>query len=579
MIDNRADAALVAGHLAGDRDALAAIYDRYGASLYDTAAAMLGDRHEAADVTQDVFLVAAQRLGQLRDQSRLRPWLFAVLRNEVYRRSARRKRSAPTDFSAPGVADMIAPTTVGEQDDHADVAELAELVRNAARGLDPRDQLVLELSVRQGLQGADLADALGVTAEQSYTMVHRMRERVERSMTAFAVGRAGRRDCAALAAIVAGDEFTVLVRKRVARHIEQCDTCERTRRRVAPVALVSSAPALAAPADLRDRILRHVGAGTPAPTTPLDSTTGFPAPMRSTRRWIAPAAAVLALLVGIGGGTLLATTRNDTPSAVESPPASPTSPPPSTEGAVVSTTGTAGTSVAEETSTVADTSSTIASTTSSTIAAPPATTTPAPGDLQISGGLIDLGAGTAGAARLTNGGGAALNWSITGGGAPFRVDRTSGTLAPGEQVDVVASIDRSTLGEGSFEATFEIASDEPGDGALALTVRGEVDNAPVVNIVRFVPPNQVNCRWRNPTITATITDESPIDAATLIWTGPSGQAGSVAAVLSGDGVTAVPTIGSRRNPPESGTWTFVLSAVDSRGNTGTGRAIHVILEC
>jgi RNA polymerase sigma factor (sigma-70 family) len=570
MTDTRADAALVAAHLAGQSDALAAIYDRYGAALYDTAAAMLRDRHDAADVTQDVFLVAAQRLGQLRDHSRLKPWLFAILRNEVYRRSARRTRSVPTDFAAPGVADMIAPTVGGDQGGGVDVAELAELVRNAARGLDPRDQLVLELSVRQGLQGADLADALGVTAEQSYTMVHRMRERVERSMTAFAVSRAGRRECATLAAIVAGDEFTVLVRKRVARHIEQCDTCERTRRRVAPVALVSSAPALAAPAELRDRILGHISAGTQAPATTFDRTGGFPAPLRPTRRWTAPAAAALAVLVGIGGGTLLATTRDDPPSALTS-----RSTVPSTAAAPSPTDPPAATTVADTAPTSPSTSPT-GSTSSSP--APP-TTSPAPGDLQISGGLIDLGAGSAGAARLTNGGGGALNWSITGGGTPFRVDRTSGTLAPGAHVDVVASIDRDVLGEGTFEATFQISSDVPGDGALALTVRGEVDNDPVVNIVRFVPPNQVSCRWGDPTVNATISDESAIDSATLSWTGPSGQAGSVAAVLSSSGVTAVPTIGSRANPPEPGTWTFVLSATDSRGNTGTTQATHVILAC
>lgn len=575
MTDNRADEALVSAHLEGDRDALAAIYDRYGASLYDTAAAMLGDPHEAADVTQDVFLVAAERLGQLRDRSRLRAWLFAILRNEVYRRTARRKRSVPTDFAAPGVADMISPTTAGEQDDQADISELAELVRNAARGLVPSDQLVLELSVRQGLQGADLADALGVTAEQSYTMVHRMRTRVERSMTAFAVSRAGRRECTTLAAIVAGDEFTVLVRKRVARHIERCDTCERTRRRVAPLALMSSAPALAAPAELRDRILRHAGAATPAPATTLDGTTGFPIPLRPSRRWVAAAAAVLAVLVGIGGGTLLASTRDDSPAAIEAAPSSP-----STDPAPASTASTLlpATSTADGTSSTSTAPATAPTTAPASPTTPP-TTSPALGDLQTSGGLIDLGGGTAGAARLTNGGGTALNWSITGGGTPFRVDRTSGALAPGEHVDVVASIDRDSLGEGSYEVIFQIASDVSGDGALGLVVRGEVDNDPVVNIVRFVPSSQVNCRWRNPTITATITDESPIDSATLSWTGPSGQAGSVPAALSSSGVTAVPTIGSRTNPPEAGTWTFVLSATDTRGNTGSATATHVILDC
>jgi RNA polymerase sigma factor (sigma-70 family) len=87
------DANLVAGHLAGDPGALAGIYDRYADSLHDTAAAMLNDRSEAADVLQDVILVAAERLEQLRDPERLKPWLFAILRNEVYRRTKNRRRT------------------------------------------------------------------------------------------------------------------------------------------------------------------------------------------------------------------------------------------------------------------------------------------------------------------------------------------------------------------------------------------------------------------------------------------------------------------------------------------------------
>jgi RNA polymerase sigma factor (sigma-70 family) len=279
------DARLVADYLAGDRSALGAIYDRHGASLFDTAAAMTGSRDDAADMVQDVFVLAAERLAQLRDPTRLRPWLFAILRNEVYRRSRRRSRSVVTDFSAPEREAMM-PTSPAESDavvDEIDATELAELVRGAARGLDARDQLVLELSVRQGLSGTDLADALGVSAQQGYGLVHRMRERTERSLGAYCVARRGRRDCDELAGILQGwdGEFTVLLRKRVARHIESCDTCERTRRKVLPLALVGSAPAFAAPIGLRDLIMERVLA-MPSSQAPagdaagVDPSTGFP---------------------------------------------------------------------------------------------------------------------------------------------------------------------------------------------------------------------------------------------------------------------------------------------------------------
>ena len=102
MNDDRSDSQLVAAYLGGDHGALGDMYDRYADRLYDTAAAMLRDQHEAADCVQDTFVMAAQRLDQLRDADRLRAWLFAILRDEVYRRSRQRQRMKPTDLAATG---------------------------------------------------------------------------------------------------------------------------------------------------------------------------------------------------------------------------------------------------------------------------------------------------------------------------------------------------------------------------------------------------------------------------------------------------------------------------------------------
>ena len=66
--DARNDAELVRAATAGDRGAFAALYDRYADRLHDFCWSVLRDRDEAADATQDTFLVAAEHLSQLRDQ-------------------------------------------------------------------------------------------------------------------------------------------------------------------------------------------------------------------------------------------------------------------------------------------------------------------------------------------------------------------------------------------------------------------------------------------------------------------------------------------------------------------------------
>src|SRR2546430_976495 len=60
----RADAELVAAVATGDRKALAALYQRFAASLMAVGQRILGDRREAEDLLHDVFLEVWRQAGQ-----------------------------------------------------------------------------------------------------------------------------------------------------------------------------------------------------------------------------------------------------------------------------------------------------------------------------------------------------------------------------------------------------------------------------------------------------------------------------------------------------------------------------------
>jgi RNA polymerase sigma factor (sigma-70 family) len=141
--DARTDADLVQDFLGGHTAALADLYDRFAPGLYDTAAAMLRDRDGASDVVQDVFCAAATKLGQLRDPTRVKPWLYAIARHEIFRRTKQRSRTTSLD----ALGDEFGMDPTASPDPHADGAvaesqELASLIRDAAYGLDPTDQLL-----------------------------------------------------------------------------------------------------------------------------------------------------------------------------------------------------------------------------------------------------------------------------------------------------------------------------------------------------------------------------------------------------------------------------------------------------
>ena len=129
--------------------------------------------------------------------------------------------------------------------------ELRSLMLDAIRGLNAGDREVIELNLRHDLEGSDLAGVLGVPVNQAHALASRARGQLERALGALLVARTGRRDCIELDAILDSwdGKLTVLWRKRVSRHIEDCDICsERKRDVLSPAMLLSVLPLAPLPA-------------------------------------------------------------------------------------------------------------------------------------------------------------------------------------------------------------------------------------------------------------------------------------------------------------------------------------------
>ncbi|WP_345419550.1 sigma-70 family RNA polymerase sigma factor, partial [Actinomycetospora chlora] len=234
--------------------AFAAIYRRYGDALYAFCLEMLRDPEAAADCVQDTFCTAATRLTQLREHDKLRPWLYAIARHEALARLRRRRREPASDAVPDTPAAGDGPDTLAQK------GELARLVASAVGGLSDRDRVVLELHYRHELDGPALAEALGVSPTNANTLVSRLRTTLERSLGAVLVARHQAGRCAELADVLDGWDgvMSVLLRKRINRHVERCASCAEARARlVSPQALLRSAPVLVpAPAWLGESVAR-----------------------------------------------------------------------------------------------------------------------------------------------------------------------------------------------------------------------------------------------------------------------------------------------------------------------------------
>ncbi|SCF41903.1 RNA polymerase sigma factor, sigma-70 family [Micromonospora echinospora] len=264
------DRTLVEAVRRGERAGLEGLYRRYADRLYTYARVLVREPEAAADAVHDAFLTASQRIDQLRDPDRLRPWLYAIVRNECLRQIRDRSRSSPLDEADEPVADTADPGT------DVNTAQVRELVHTAAAALNPGDREVVHLAIRHDLSSVDIGAALGVPANHAHARLSRARTQLERALGALLVARSGARDCPALAETIDGWQGTLTptLRKRVARHIDNCASCGLLRReQLSPAALLS---AYTAPAFLvvADTVWPRLAGAGPADGQATDTTDG-----------------------------------------------------------------------------------------------------------------------------------------------------------------------------------------------------------------------------------------------------------------------------------------------------------------
>ena len=146
------DAQLVARCRRGDQEAWAELVNRFSRYVYAIAIqAFRLSEHDAEDVFQDVFARAYQRLGQLRDDAAVRPWLAQLTR----RACLDRLRSGAT-------VDPVAEIEPAEVDETLELLEDAWFVRDLLEQLTENCREILDRFFARDQAYATIGEELGL---------------------------------------------------------------------------------------------------------------------------------------------------------------------------------------------------------------------------------------------------------------------------------------------------------------------------------------------------------------------------------------------------------------------------------
>ena len=97
-IENDSDEALARRFVAGDAAAFEALVGRYSRPIFNFTLRMLGNRDDADDVAQDVFVQIYRSLPRARTDLPFKPWLYVIARNKCLDFLKRRRPLLFTDI-------------------------------------------------------------------------------------------------------------------------------------------------------------------------------------------------------------------------------------------------------------------------------------------------------------------------------------------------------------------------------------------------------------------------------------------------------------------------------------------------
>ena len=161
--------------LEGDAEAFAPLVERYSRPIFALVVGIVGQREEAEEVTQDIFLKAYTHLASYGSRSAFSTWLYRIACNTALTAVKRRQRRfALFDF---GRAERLP-----ELSDDGELTELSEAQEQALRAaldrLEADERALIQLHYYENRPLSECGEILSLTESNTKVRLHRIRKKL-----------------------------------------------------------------------------------------------------------------------------------------------------------------------------------------------------------------------------------------------------------------------------------------------------------------------------------------------------------------------------------------------------------------
>ncbi|HQV30631.1 MAG TPA: RNA polymerase sigma factor [Calditrichia bacterium] len=184
------DTELVARLRQGDREAFRIFVKDHQQQVFYLALSLTGNKQDAEDLCQEVFLRAFKALARFRGESKLSTWLHRITVNQFLDHK-RRKHMQTVSLSGsenPGednMAEIRKLESASKTDEDAQRSELRHHIEQAMEQLTPRERSVFVLRHYQELPLREIGEMLEIAEGTVKALLYRAIRRMQKELAFY----------------------------------------------------------------------------------------------------------------------------------------------------------------------------------------------------------------------------------------------------------------------------------------------------------------------------------------------------------------------------------------------------------
>jgi RNA polymerase sigma-70 factor (ECF subfamily) len=182
VLDNK-ERTLIERAQGGDREAFEELVEMHDRQILSLTFLALGNRDEARDAYQEIFLKAYRAIDRFRFESSFYTWIYRIARNVCFDHLRKRetlRREIPIDRDRAAHVDVYAladrlPATASDSNPERSLLsrQIGEVLQKGLQKLTRRERLVFELRHYHGLRLRVIGEMMGMSEDTAKNCLYR----------------------------------------------------------------------------------------------------------------------------------------------------------------------------------------------------------------------------------------------------------------------------------------------------------------------------------------------------------------------------------------------------------------------